>query len=121
DVGVGVVAKSWFGGMRESVVIFVGAHDSGDVEATGFGIFGGEAGEEAGDFEKHFCAVKDEELAVGGGLPVLPDVVGDGDVDVALAVAVVGNPASGCGIEMDGLGFLAAIAAALPREHGTAV
>ena len=56
-----------------------------------------------------------------GDLIVLPDVVGNGHVDVALAVGVIGNPPPGVRIQVQRLGFLPAIAAALPRVHGAGI
>src|SRR5690606_19733678 len=49
-----------------------------------------------------------------------PDVVGDGGIDVPLQMGVVRQPAPRLGVEVELLGLLAAIAAALPGIEGTA-
>jgi hypothetical protein len=61
-----------------------------------------------------------EERAIAGGLPVAPQVVGDRRVDVALEVAVVGIPSPRHRVEVELLGGLATVAAALPGERGPA-
>ena len=54
-------------------------------------------------------------------LVVLPDIVGNGHVDVALAVGVIGNPPPGVRIQVQRRGFLPTIAAALPWVHGASI
>jgi len=78
---------------------------------------GGEAGDEAGDLDDQLGALLGEEVGIGGGLVVLPGVVGDGQADVALQVGVVGHPPLRAGVEQRGGGFLPAVAAALPGEQ----
>src|SRR5690606_13671106 len=65
-----------------------------------------------------FGAVERQELPILGDLVVAPDVVGDGGIDVALQVGVVRQPAAGLRVQVQDLGFLAAVAAALPGIHG---
>ena len=76
-----------------------------------------DVGPEAGDLQQHLGALGVQELGVAGGLAVLPDVVGDGGADVVLEAGVVGQPASRARVEVQALGLLAAVAAALPRVH----
>ena len=55
------------------------------------------------------------------GLVVVPDIVEDRRVDVSLIMAEVRLPLAGEWIEMGALGLLGTLAAALPREHRTAI
>ena len=55
------------------------------------------------------------------GLIVLPNIVDDGRIHMALPARVVLNPAAGTGIEVHLLGFLPPRAAALPGVHGAAI
>ena len=48
---------------------------------------------------------------------VLPDIIGNGDVHMPLQRAMVGNPPSRTGVEVDDLAFFASVAAALPGVH----
>src|SRR5690606_32234539 len=118
DVGVGVVVQAGSVGAGVAGLVFVGAHDAADLVAAGGGVEHGQRGEEAGDLDEHLGAPVGHGA---GGQVVVPDVVGDGQADVALQVGGVGQPAAGVGVEVEGLGLLAAVAAALPGEHGAVV
>src|SRR5690606_2531210 len=77
-----------------------------------------QAGPETGNLEKQFGAIVVEEIIILGDFVVTPDVEGNGGIDMALAEAVVWQPASRFGVEVDCLGFLPSRAAALPGKHG---
>ena len=64
-----------------------------------------------------FGAVRVQKLDIPSHLKVLPDVVGDRAANMALQEGIVLNPALGMGIEIECLGCLLAIAAALPWKH----
>ena len=81
----------------------------------------GEARHEPGNFDDHGTAAEPYELDVARDLVVAPGVVGDRKVDVALPAGVIGEPPPGLRVEVEGLGLLPAVAAALPREHGAGV
>ena len=98
-------------------MVLVGAHHAVDLVAVERLVVGGEAGEETRDLEEHLGAVRRQELDVPRALPVLPDVVGDGRIDVALQVADVRQPAAGLRVEVDHLRLFTAVAAALPGEE----
>jgi hypothetical protein len=91
--GVGVVAQALLVGVGVALVVLVGAHDAVDLVAVLLAVVSGDAGPEAGDLDQQLGADKAQERGIPGDHVVLPDVVGDGDVDVALAVGVVGQPA----------------------------
>ena len=117
DVGVGVVVEAGFRCIRIAVVKLVGPHHAANLVAPALVVECGDARPEAGDLEDQLRAVELQKLDVVGDLEVLPDVVGDGAADVALQVGVVGHPALRARVQVELLGFLLAVAAALPREH----
>ena len=117
-VGVGIVVQTRLGGPDVAVVVLVGAHHAHDLVPVERGIEPGDAGPEAADLEDHLRPVVGHELDVAGHLVVLPDVVGDGHVDVALEMRRVGQPTTRQGVEVDDLCLLAPVAAALPGIHG---
>ena len=104
-------------GARVLLVELVGAHDAMDLVAVALGVVVRDRAPEAGDLEHHLGAVVAQEVEVVGRLVVVPDVVEDRRVDVALAVAEVRVPVPRQRVEVDDLRLLAAVAAALPREH----
>ena len=57
-------------------------------------------------------------MPVAGYLIIEPDIIGHGDIDMALHLRIVGHPMSRLRIQMQGLGFFPAVTAALPGEHG---
>src|SRR5215217_5706318 len=93
-VGVGVVVQAGIVAVRVAVVVLVRPHHPADLVAVGGVVVAGDAGPEAGDLQQHLGAVGGQERQVAGDLVVLPDVVGDGEVDVALAVGAVEQPAA---------------------------
>src|SRR6266704_6816387 len=93
------------------------AYHAADLVALPRGVEVSDRCPEARDLEHHLRAVAVEELQVIGGLEVVPDVVEDGGVDVPLVMAEVRLPAARQRVEVDALGFLGALAAALPGEH----
>ena len=44
----------------------------------------GNACPEAGNLDKHLCPVEGEEVEVTGNLVVVPHIIGDGNIDMAL-------------------------------------
>ncbi len=118
DIGVGVVVKPGFVAPWVAVVVFVGPHDAQDLVTVFLRIPAGDACPKPCDFKEHFTTVKGHELKVAGNLIVLPDVVGDGGVDMALETRIVGYPAPRFGVQVQLLCFLPAVAAALPWIHG---
>ena len=121
DVGVGVVPKAPLLRPRVLLVELVGPHHPMDLIAIAFGVVMRERGPEAGDLQHHLRPVVEHELGVAGRLVVVPDVVEDRGVHMALVVAEVPLPASRERVEVDDLGLLLAVAAALPRVHRAAV
>ena len=117
QVRVGVVVETRLVGPRVAVVVLVGPHHAADHVAVAGVVVGRDAGPEAGDLEEQLGAVEGDEADVGGRLVVEPDVVGDRDVDVALPVRVIRQPALRARVEMQLLALLAAVGAALPGEH----
>ena len=117
DVGVGVVAQPALRRIRVLLVELVRAHHAVDLIALALGIEVRDRCPEAGDLEHHLRAIVAQERLVMRGLEVVPDVVEDRRVDVPLVMAEVRLPAARNGVEMDALGLLGALAAALPREH----
>ena len=82
------------------------------------GVVDGGVRPEAGDLQQHLGALGVQELGVAAGLAVLPHVVRDRRADVVLEPGVVGQPAARARVEVQLLGLLAAVAAALPGVHG---
>ena len=121
DVGVGVVAQPALRRPRVLLVELVGSHHPVDLVAVARGVVVRERGPEAGDLEHHLRPVVEHELDVAGRPVVVPDVVEDRRVHVALVVAEVRLPAPGERVEVHDLGLLLAVAAALPRVHRAAV
>ena len=99
----------------------VGTHHAADLVASALVIEARHARPEAGDLEDQLRAVGMQKLEVVSDLEVLPDVVGDGAADVALQVGVVGHPALRARVQVERLGFLLAVASALPGEHRSLV
>ncbi len=95
----------------------VGAHHAANLVAPALVVEARDARPEAGDLEDQLGAVELQELDVVGDLEVLPDVVGDGAADVALQVGVVGHPALRARVQVELLGLLLSVAAALPGKH----
>ncbi len=118
-VGVGVVVQSRFGSACVAVVVFVRPHDALDLVAVEGRVVAGDTRPEPTDLEDHLRPVGDHELEVRRGLEVVPDVVGDRRIDVSLEMGRIGQPPAGERIEVQCLGLLATVAAALPRVHGT--
>ena len=116
-VGVRVIAQPLL--VRSGVLLmeFVGAHDAVDLVATALRVEVSGAGPKARDLEHHLRAVLLQELGIRGRLIVVPDVVEDGCVDVALVVAEVGVPQSRSRVEMYHLGLFLPVATALPGIH----
>jgi hypothetical protein len=100
-------------------VVLVGAHDAVDLVAVPFRHVRSNRRPEAGNLDQQLGAGEAQERRVPGDQEVLPDVVGDGDVDVALQVRVVGQPAPGLRVEVQPLGFLPPVRPALPGKHCT--
>lgn len=118
-VGVETAVRRVGAGIRR--VVLVGSHHTLDLVASDRAVIRGGARPEPSDLEHHLGPVHVEELVIVGRLVVLPDVVGDGGVDVALPEAVVGDPVPRVGIEVQPLALLPPVAAALPRKHGAQV
>ncbi len=116
-VGVRVVVQPGSVRVRVSVVVLVGAHHATDLVPIARAVVGGQRCEEACDLDDELRAVEAQERQIAGDLVVLPDVVGDRQTDVALAVRVVGHPPARPRVQVDDLALLAAVAPALPREH----
>ena len=120
-VGVGVVVDPRVGSVGVAGVELVRAHHTPDDVAVPVAIIGGGAREEPGDLEDDLGALQREELAVPGGLVVLPGVAGDRDAHVALQVRRVRQPAARLRVEMQERALLSPVAAGLPWVHGTHV
>ncbi len=86
DVRVGVVAQPALRGAGVLFVKLVGTHDAVDLVAVALGVVVRDRAPEARDLEHHLGAVVAQEVEVVGRLVVVPDVVEDRRVDVALAV-----------------------------------
>ena len=95
----------------------VGPHHAVDLIALTLGVEMGDRSPEAGDLEHHLCAIVAQERQVAGGLEVVPDVVEDCGVDVALVTAQVRLPAPRQRVEVHALGLFGALAGALPWKH----
>ena len=119
-VRVGVVAQPTLGRVRILLVELVGAHDAVDLPAVAIRVEVRDRGPEARDLEHHLRAVVAQEVDVVSGLVVLPDVVEDRRVDVALVAAEVRLPPARQRVDVDELGLLLAVAPALPRIHRSA-
>ena len=90
-VGIRVVVDPGRGPVRVTGVELVRAdHPTDRVPAPGR-VEGREAGEEPGHLEDHLGALQRQELAITGGLVVLPGAAGDCDADVALPVGASGS------------------------------
>ena len=104
-------------GARVAGVELVGADDApDDVAAVGVVVLG-EAHPEPRNLDEHLAAAVGEEIAVGGGLVVLPDVVGDREADVVRTGAGIRVPPSRVRVQVQAGALLAPVAAGLPREH----
>ncbi len=108
-------------GPRIRGMVLVRTHDAPDIVAAIDLVVGGDARPEARDFDQNLGAVEVHELVVFGDLVVMPDVVGDGGIDMTLAIREIGNPAPRTWIEVQFLAFLTAVAAALPGKCGALV
>ena len=95
----------------------VGAHHAVNLIAPALVIETRDARPEAGDLENQLGAVELQKLDIVSDLKVLPDVVGDGAAHVALQVGVVRHPALRVRVQVELLGFLLSVAAALPGKH----
>ena len=98
DVRVGVVVEAGLVAVRVALVVLVGTHHAADAVAVLDVVIGRDRRPEPGDLEHHLCAEEAQELEVARRLEVLPDVVGDRRVDVALEVRRVrrsNDPTSG--------------------------
>ena len=116
-VGVGVIAQAALLVAWVLLVELVRAHHPVDLITLAVRVEPGDGRPEAGDLHHHLRAVVPQERQVPGGLEVVPDVVEDGRVHMALVAAEVRLPPPGQRVEVDPLGLLLALAAALPREH----
>ena len=99
----------------------VRSHHPMDLPAIAIRVEVRDRGPEARDLEHHLGAVVAQEVDVVRGLVVLPDVVEDRRVDVALVAREVGLPLTRERVDVDELRLLLAIAPALPRIHRSAV
>ncbi len=100
---------------------FIRAADAMDfVSLMGFAKVG-QTAPETGNLKKHLGSVKGEKFHIAGNLIVLPDIEGDGGVDVALQAGVIRYPAAGPRVVVQTLALLPAVAAALPGIHGAPV
>ena len=117
-VGVGVVVQARLVPPGIAVVVLVGPHYPAYVESVTCSVVGRQARPELGDLEDDFRAVLVEKIQVAGRLVVLPGVVGDGGVGMALQMRMVWQPPSRLWVQVHLLGFLAPVGPALPREHG---
>ena len=117
DVGVGVVAQAALRRARVPLVELVGTHHAVDLVAVACRVVVRDRGPEPGDLQHQLGAVVAQELQVVSGPIVLPHVVEDRGVDVALVVTEVGIPLARQRVQVHHLGLLGAVAAALPREH----
>ena len=117
DVGVGVVLHALPRSLGIAVVVLIGAHHPGDVEAVRRRVVGSQGRKQPRDLDDQLGAAFGEPGQVAGGLVVLPGVVGDGQADVQLPAGVVRHPSTGSQVEQLGRGLFPAVAAALPREH----
>src|SRR5205807_1737804 len=88
--------------------------------ALTLGVEDGDRCPQARDLQHHLRAVVTQELLVAGGLVVVPDVVEDRRVDVTLVAAEVRLPGARQRIEVDLLGLLDPLAAALPMPRRAA-
>ena len=70
------------------------------------------------DLEHHLGPVFTKEIGVVRDLVVVPDVVEDRGIDVALIAAEITLPPPGQRVGVNDLGLLLAVASALPRIHG---
>ena len=120
-VRVGVVAQASLGGARVLLVELVRPHHPVDLPAVALGVVVRDRGPEAGDLQHHLGAPVAQEVELVRGQVVLPDGVEDRRADVALVAAEVRLPLAGQRVEVDGLGLLLAVAAALPGVHRPAV
>src|ERR1700730_7371147 len=121
DVRIGVVAQSRFIGARILLVELVGTHHAVDLVAITLRVEMRDARPEASYLEHHLGAVLEQKVLVGSGLKVMPDVVEDGRVHVALDAAQVRLPDPRARVHMDDLRLLGAITSALPGIHGATV
>ena len=85
-VRVRVVAQPALVRIRVLFVELVGPHDAVDLPAIAVGIEVRDRGPETRDLEHHLGAVIAQEVDIMSGLVVVPDVVEDGGVDMALVV-----------------------------------
>src|SRR5271166_799877 len=73
-------------------VILIGAHDASDLVAIDCGIVRRCTSPETRDLKYHLGAVEVEKLIVISRLVILPDVIDDRGIDVALPKALIGYP-----------------------------
>ncbi len=99
----------------------IGPDDAVDAVAITVFVICRPADPESCDLRQHLGAVVDQVRQVPRDLIELPDVIGDRDADMVRAMAGIGIPAPGTGIQMQFRAFLAAIAAGLPRKHRAGV
>src|ERR1044071_4914312 len=96
----------------------VGSHHAMNLVAPALLVESRDTRPEARDLDDQLGAVSLQKLDIVGDLVILPDVPDDGAPYMALKVSIIGNPAFRPRIQIQFLGFLLAVAAALPWEHG---
>jgi hypothetical protein len=101
-------------------VELVRAHHPVDLVAVAIWVEVRDRRPEPGDLEHHLRAMVTKERQVLGCLEVMPDVVENRGVDVALVAAEIRLPTARKRVQVDSLRLLLALAAALPWEHGAA-
>ena len=115
-VRVRVVAQPALVRVRILLVELVGAHHAVDLPAIAVGVEVRDRGPEARDLEHHLGAVVAQEVDVMSDLVVVPDVVEDRGVDVALVVAESPAPI----VPDSGLMWISCVSSSpsLPLCHG---
>jgi hypothetical protein len=94
QVGVGIVVDPRLGTVGVAGVELVRPYHPADDVPVPVAVVGGGAREVPGDLQHHLRALQGEELAVTGGLVVVPRGVGDRDAHMALQVGGVRKPAA---------------------------
>ncbi len=116
-VRVGVVAQASLGGARVPLVELVRAHDAVDLPPIAVRVEVGDGPPEARDLQHHLGPAVAQEVEVVRRLVEVPYVVEDRRADVPLVAAEIRVPAPRERVEVDDLGFLPPVAAALPGVH----
>ena len=119
DIGIGVVVESRLTGIRIGFMIFIWSHNAQDFITVKLRIIRCNTGPEASDLQNHLGTVKRQEFQILSSLIILADIIYYGRVYMTLISGIIRNPSAGLGIQMDFLGFLPAIASALPGIHGS--